>query len=180
MSAIVKQTIRIGVTKGDAFPSNRIEGSSNTGTYFVSSKKDWPLFESYFIEGQKYYFDTKRIISYCASLPEVFKECCELMPDHYSSLKSYLKLFLQASLNPETKVVLRANDQRIFMKFEDNTRPLEDAFRHLLYGEISVVVLEKNDDGIAIYAEPDYGSKGPTKLPKKTSLDDLLLVEEDE
>ncbi|MDY6393186.1 MAG: hypothetical protein SPL80_10185 [Bacilli bacterium] len=179
MAAKTVQAIRIAVTRGDCFEDNRPDGISNTGTYFISSLKDWSEFEPFFSPNAKYYFSSKKIWIYNNTFADVCAKFKDVYPDKFSSLKTYGTLFnIEGDYDPYCEVELRINKPRIFMRFKDNLDIYVKAFRHLLYSDLTVIVLEMTEKGIAIYPEPDLFSKGPTPPKKKLLTFEDLLVQD--
>ena len=177
MAAKTIQAIRVAVTRGDCFEDNRPDGSSNTGTYFVSSLKDWPEFEPFFQLDSKYYFSKKKIQIYKDTFGVICKKFQSVYPDKFSSLETYGVTFDgDEDFNHCCDIELRVNDSRVFMRFKDNSDLYVKAFRHILYSDLSVIVLEITDKGISVYPEVDLESKGPNLQKKKQlTFDDLLV-----
>ena len=166
--------IRVAVTRGDCFPDNRPDGTSNTGTYFICSMKDWDAFKPFFQSDCKYYFSTARTRIYMESLTAVAAKYKDVYPDKFASLKAYGKAFEEAAVNPSCEIAIRKNDVRVFMRFKDNSDVLVNAFRHLLYSELSLITLEMTQNGIAVYPEVDLEGEGPKPSAKKLSFEDLI------
>ena len=175
MAAKTVRLMRIAVTRGDCFSDNRPDGSSNTGTYFVSSHKDWPLFESFFTEGSKYYFSTAKIKMYVATLADLASQYQDVYPDKFASLSTFGSAFASAAKDPFCEIDLRKNDQRVFMRFKDNSDVLVNAFRHILYSDLSLISMEITSKGVAIYPEIDLEGTGPKPAAKTLSFEDLLV-----
>ncbi len=174
MAAKTVQAIRIAVTRGDCFPGNRPDGSSNTGTYFVCSTKDWKEFEHFFPKTGNFYFSLAKIRIYVKTLELVAGKYKDIYPDHYTSLKDFGKAFFEVEEDPICGVDLRNNDARIFMRFTDNSNPFVLAFRHILYSDLSAIALEITSKGIAVYPEVDFEAKGPKVTKKEISFEDLI------
>ena len=174
MATKTVQAIRVAVTRGDCFPDNRPDGSSNTGTYFVCSMKDWKVFEPYFLDGVKYYFSTTKIKIYVDTLAIIAAKYKDVYPDKFASVKTYGKVFEDAAENPYCEIGIRKNDVRAFMRFKDNSDVLVNAFRHLLYSDLSLITMEMTPNGIAIYPEIDLEGPGPKSSSKKLSFEDLI------
>lgn len=58
--------------------------------------------------------------------------------------------------DPIVKMSLRVNDSRVFLKFDDNLDPVVTAIRHILYGEVSQLIIEIVDGKRVIYPEIDF------------------------
>lgn len=167
MSAKKPNLIRIAVTNGDAMPDNRVSGKSNTGTYFVCSNADFSNFGEFFKEGLEYKFDCKRTVAYCLALPAVYKDYSRYYPHGFDPMSPFSAYFANAKRDPETNIGLRINDPRIFMRFLDNNEIYTNAFRNLLFAEISVIVLELTEDDCGnevclVYPDVDYSGDKPT------------------
>lgn len=160
MSAIETHLIRIAVTNGDVLLENKPEGKSNTGTYFISSEKEYLDTFKNFIDdsGQRlvtYFLDIDRIKGYCSSfevlvLPlDEFKFArgtFESKADYFKNQKGY----------HEIVVSTRKNDSRVFLQLK-NKEPIIEALRGILYSNISILVVEKIDDNnFSLYPEINY------------------------
>ncbi len=160
MSAKVTKIIRISIQNGDAIDSNRLQGKSNTGTYFISSEQDYlEVFKEYIDDsGTKamfYYLDFNRVKAYCSAfkalvLPmETYKFAREVFPIN----AAYFDKFTG---NEKIKVSTRKNDTRYFLQF-DNKNPIIAALRNVLYGLVSCLVFEKiSDNEVLVYPELNY------------------------
>ena len=151
MSAIKNERILIDVTRGDCVDANRKSGKSNTGTYFVSSVKNFDEFLSYFDDKNVYKFDLIKLNLYV----ELFKKFFLDLKDEYigkmSEFDSFSSYLLSLPENPNVGIVLRKNDSRIFMRFEDNTLPVINAFRNMLYENLSYIAIEKKNIFYYVY-----------------------------
>lgn len=142
MSAVYSECMRIMVTNGDALPNNRTSGSSNTGTYFVSSTGDFSRFEVFFNSNMKYVIPCKAIEVYKVLFVHFFKNMSEYFPDHMESFESYCDELSMNDHEISGLVDYRINDSRIFMKFSNNSDPVISLFRKILYAKLSSISFE--------------------------------------
>ena len=153
MSANLVEKVVVDVTRGDCLDPNRKAGKSNTGTYFICSVNNFDEYESYFKEGQVYKIDLVRVELY----KTLFKEYCIEYNEQYigkmTNFDGYINYLLSLKENPTVNISLRKNDARVFMRFDDNSNIIVNAFRNLLYEDISRLVLYKKSDCILIYPE---------------------------
>ncbi len=158
MASTITTKITVSVKNGDVYDEMRLaksngeKGRSNTGTYFLCSTKDYSKFEDFFNNCQKYYFDIQKIKEYQI----IFKSFYGNTKDHYLdkmvNFDDYCNTLTSSNTNV-TKMNFRINDTRYFLRFEDNSNELVKAFRHILYGEITNIVLELRGNDCYIYPE---------------------------
>ena len=158
MSSMLKTRVLIAVKGGDSVDSNRKNGKSNTGTYFVCSKKDYEHYESFFLDTNKYILDIKRIAIYGTIFKEFLFERKDEFKGKMESFDGYLNYLTSQLQNPEVNITIRNNDARIFMRFEDNSKDIVNAFRNILYQDLSYIVLEKNENEIFVFPEIEANS----------------------
>ncbi len=151
MSAIKKEVIIVDVTRGDCLEDNRISGKSNTGTYFISSLGDFDKFKAYFRNEDVFVINLKKIIEYQVLFNNLFK--CKMCDYYGKGLKfdDYCNYLISLNKNPLVEVTLRINDSRVFMRFKDNTNPIVNSFRNLLYENLSFICIERVNDTNEIY-----------------------------
>lgn len=155
MSAFLKNKIVIKVTKGDCLELNRMSGKSNSATYFVSQLKDFLPFEKFFDMSKPYYFSKTYIYLYGI----LFKECFSKYKDNYlgkmNFFDEYLKIFVDGEGDVPAQVMIRPNDKdnRIFFRFKDNFNKYSNAFRNLLYENLSLIAIEDIGHCYLIYPE---------------------------
>ena len=151
MSEIKKEIIFIDVTKGDCLEPNRRNGKSNTGTYFISSLKDIDKYKEFVDENNKYFLNLDKVYEYAVlfkNLPTSFLESYNGKGANFSTFSGYLTSLKN---NPNIKVSTRINDSRVFLRFVDNGDPVVNAFRNLLYEDISNICIEKTGNEFEIY-----------------------------
>ena len=147
MSAIKNKRIIIDVTRGDCVDDNRKSGKSNTGTYFISSLKNYDDFKEFFDENNKYVFNVLKIEIYNVLFEKYFMKYKEEYVGKMNNFTSYISYLLSLKVNPKTELTVRKNDSRVFMRFVDNTDKIVNAFRCILYEDLSLIVIE-NINGI--------------------------------
>lgn len=155
MAAGSSEIIRIAVTDGDAIETNRLSGKSNTGTYFICSKKDWPTFKKFFPNEKtlNYRLDIRRIKLYKTAFVDNFMSQKNKYPDQMKHFEDICDSLLSYIENPTIYIGTRNNDVRYFMKFESNIREVEFGVRGILYSKLSNIVLELRDDVCWVYPE---------------------------
>lgn len=170
MSAYKKETLIVDVTRGDCLEANRKSGKSNTGTYFLSSSKDFEKIKSYFNNNNIYLLDLNKIKEYGVLFKEFFIN--DLGNYNGKGLNFYEYLIYLLSLEDDQKVeiVLRINDTRVFMKFKNNTDVIVNAFRNLLYEDISKICLEKHNDFYYVYPVIDTSKINNVKIDVSKSI----------
>ena len=151
MSAIKKELILIDVTRGDCLEANRKSGKSNTGTYFVSSLKDFDKFKDFLDDENTYELNLDKIYEYSI----LFKNLSENIMNDYNGkgikFDSFANYLLSFKENQKVEITLRINDSRVFMRFKDNNNSIVSAFRNLLYEDLSMICLEKINGIIEVY-----------------------------
>lgn len=150
MSAIIEEKIILDVTRGDCVDANRKGGKSNTGTYFLCSIKDYYLFEKYFKE-EYYFIDLKKLNHYCIVFNAMMKTQLPYYNGKGLKFKEYSIDLLNLKSNPKVNLTMRQNDNRIFIRFEDNTNAIVSSFRNLLYEDVSAIAIEIRKEGGFIY-----------------------------
>lgn len=151
MSATTKLRIVIAVTRGDCVEENRKSGRSNTGTYFICSSKNFEEFSEYFAVSNKYQFDLKKIDIYKTLFKNYFLRYRDEYNGKMSKFDAFINYLISLNSNPELEISLRRNDSRIFMRFSNNADPVVNAFRHVLYEDLSLISIEKIDDICYVY-----------------------------
>ena len=160
MAANLPRLIRVSIQNGDAIDQNRLKGKSNTGTYFISSEKEYLEVFKEFIDdsGEKvmyYYLDFNRVKAYCAAfnalvLPmEEYRFAREVFPINAAYFNDKVGM-------ARIKVKTRKNDTRYFLQF-DNKDVLISSLRNVLFALVSCLVFEKKTDNeIIVYPEIDF------------------------
>ena len=157
MSAKKMNVLTVAVTGGDAIATNRLSGKSNTGTYFISSTKDWPTYREFFNKDSPtfYKLDLNRIKIYKSSFKEFFFEKRELYSDKMNSFETTCDSLLSYNNSPEIKFELRINDTRIFLKFENNSNEVEYLLRKIIYSNLTNLIFVRSEQGNTFYLEID-------------------------
>ena len=153
MSAIVGSKIKIFVTNGDAIPSNRTHGKSNTGTYFISSLNNFEEYETFFDEFGVYYLDLKRIKEYEILFKALFFDRRNEYPGKMRDFEETCESLLLLSDNPRVRIGLRINGNRVFMRFRDNNGFVEMSLRSIIYSKLTSLVIEKNGSSFSFFPE---------------------------
>lgn len=161
MSANKANILTVAVTGGDAIATNRLSGKSNTGTYFISSKKDWPLYREFFNEDSPttYKLDLDRIKIYKSSFKEYFFNKRELYSDKMSNFENTCDSLLLCKKSLDIKFDLRINDTRIFLKFENNSNKVEYALRRIIYSNLTNLIFVRSEQGNTFYLEINFNFK---------------------
>lgn len=179
MSAIKKELIIIDVTRGDCLSENRISGKSNTGTYFVSSLKDFDKFEEFFAADNKYELNLSNVSIY----NDIFMKYFYCFKDEYiGKMEKYTKkvnYLLNNVQDASIKITTRINDSRVFMRFVDNQNAVVDAFRNLLYENISRICIEKKE-GNSFLIYPVINETTLVKILSKEKQNDFFEVDDEE
>lgn len=174
MSAIKKEIVLVDVTRGDCLENNRKSGKSNTGTYFISSLKDYDRFKEYFLEEKNFVINLVKIKEYMI----LFKYCFANRLDEYIGkgldFESFCNYLLSLKNNPKVEITLRINDSRVFMRFKDNSNVVVNAFRNLLYEDLTYICIEKNGELFEVYPIINSAmvSFGETSIDNGFSFDD--------
>lgn len=167
MSATKKEKVIVDVTRGDCLEANRKAGKSNTGTYFISSLKDFDGFKVYFEDEDKFVINLAKVKEYMILFKNLFLDKMEEYNGKGVKFDSFCNYLLSLESNPKVEITLRINDSRVFMRFKDNTNVVVNAFRNLLYEDISYICMEKNNDLYEVYPIIDS-----TKICLKSDEDD--------
>ena len=149
MSAFLSKIMRVEVKGGDAISNNRLEGKSNTGTYFICSSKDWDRFEEFVPDDKqvKYFLDLNRIEIYKNAFSKLFYKIRDRYPDQMRNFEPYCDSLCCYTSRPEVIFTTRKNDLRVFLKFDNNCKSeLEKQFRDILYADLSLIVFELIDN----------------------------------
>lgn len=161
MSAKKLNSIVVAVTGGDAIATNRLSGKSNTGTYFISSKKNWREFSQFFNESGEtvYTLDLNRIKAYKATFIEMFFNKKDQYKDKMKNFENICDSLLLYCENPIIKFELRINDSRIFLKFVDNNKEVEYALRGIIYSNLTNLIFVKENAIFYLEVNFDVDSK---------------------
>lgn len=151
MSAIKKEKVLIDVTRGDCLEPNRKSGKSNTGTYFISSLKDYDVYRVYFEDEQKFVINLEKIKEYMILFKNLFMNKMDEYIGKGLNFDLFCNYLLSLKRNPKVEITLRINDSRVFMRFKDNTNAVVNAFRNLLYEDLSHICIEKSNDLYEVY-----------------------------
>ena len=146
MSAFLSKIMRVEVKGGDAIANNRIEGKSNTGTYFMCSLKDWEKFEKFVPDDDsvEYFIDLKRVQIYKYAFGGAFFDRRNNYPDKMRNFEAFCDSLCAFVVNPQVVFTTRKNDSRVFLKFDNNTKTeIEKQLRDILYADLSLLVFEK-------------------------------------
>ena len=173
MSAVNKTRMLIDVTRGDCVDDNRKNGKSNTGTYFVCSIKNFDEFEHFFQLTNKYKIDLVKVDIYKTLFKQYFFQYKDEYIGKMKSFDIYINYLISQSEFPCVDITTRKNDTRVFMKFVDNTKPIVNAFRHVLYEDLSFIVFEKRGETIYLYPEINE-----TLISKKKFENSDLVIDE--
>ena len=158
MASNITTKITISVKNGDVFDEMRLakpngeKGRSNTGTYFLCSTKDFVKYKDFFNNFKKYYFDVNKIKEYQVVFKAFYGDTKDKYLDQMINFDDYCNTLISSNTNI-TKMNFRVNDTRYFLRFEENSNELVKAFRHILYGEITNLVLELRENYCYIYPE---------------------------
>lgn len=153
MSAIKLNIMKVAVTNGDAIDENRKKGRSNTGTYFISSKVNFNNFSEFIDDSILYTIDVKKIQLYQTLFNNYFLKYKNDYPGKMNDFDLYCDSFYSMKDNPIIKISLRENDERVFLRFSDNNNLLVNSFRHILYGELSMIVFDLRNNKCIVYPE---------------------------
>ena len=151
MSASISTIIKIEVKNGDAFPENRLSGSSNTGTYFLASGDKFEQIKNLMSKCKKYNFDYDKVNEFKLLFSSKFFDYRTKYKDEMSKFICYCNEVLTLCTSQDIEVDIRNNDNRYFFRFKNNDEPIINYFRHMLYGEFTSIVLEFSGDRCLIY-----------------------------
>ncbi len=143
MSAIKKELIIVDVTKGDCIEANRTSGKSNTGTYFVCQTNDYSKYEEFFDVNNDYEVDKYKVTIYYDTFMKYFYSLRDYYNGKMKDVSYFADYLMNQMSNASVKITQRINDTRIFMRFENNQDSVVDAFRKLLYENLSQICIEK-------------------------------------
>ncbi len=157
MSAFLNRIMKVEVKGGDAVPNNRKEGKSNTGTYFICSLKDREKYQAFIPDDGKmnFYIDLKRIQIYKKIFSFYFFKDRNLYPDKMRNFEAFCDSLCAFTENPKVIFTTRKNDQRVFLKFDNNIKSeVEKQLRDILYADLSNIVFELiNENTCLVYPE---------------------------
>ena len=151
MGAKISTIVKVEVKNGDALPSNRTHGSSNTGTYFLASGSEFEKILKLIDSSTSFQFDFEKIKEYQVLFKEFFWKYSERYEDKLKNFDNYCSNVLSSCVNYEIKLKVRNNDSRYFLRFENNDDFVVNSFRHILYGDITCIVLEFYNNICKIY-----------------------------
>lgn len=156
MGAKKVERLTIAVTNGDAIASNKTTGKSNTGTYFLCSEKNFENMKIFFEESIEYYFDLDKIFLYQIIVNSLKDKIKNNFVGQMKKFDECCNSFRGIVNNPKIFIDLRINDSRYFFRFKDNDNYFVDSFRHLLYADISNIIMELEGNKCKIYPEFNY------------------------
>lgn len=165
MASKYTSRIIIDVKNGDAFDNNRLPNTkgektkSNTGTYFLCSSKDFSQYNLLFENCIAYYIDIQKVFEYKILFKENHMRNSHKYSDNMINFSKYCDEIINSNYNKISNISLRKNGERYFLRFADNQEFLVYNLRHVLYGEISSLVLEFVNDKCYVYPELKYQSK---------------------
>lgn len=175
MSANLYEEVLIDVTRGDCVDDNRKSGKSNTGTYFLCSIKNFDLYDDYFKDGNKYKIDLVKFDIYRLLFEKYFFQYKDEYIGKMKTFNGYCDYILSQFESPEIRLSLRKNDSRVFMKFSDNTEKITNAFRHVLYEDLSLIGITKKNNIYYVYPVINL-----TFINKKKNESSDLVIDEEE
>lgn len=175
MAGQKKDVVVIAVTGGDAISTNRLFGKSNTGTYFISSRKNWNEFSKFFNEEKPilYRLDLKRIKTYKLCFREIFFDQRDLYSDKMKNFEEICSSLLLYEKDPIIKFELRINDTRIFLKFAENNNEVEYALRGIIYSNLTNLVFERNNGDYVFYLEVNLNSQKQNDIAEEVFYDEF-------
>lgn len=150
MASKISVKVTVEVKNGDALPNNRLRGNSNTGTYFLASKHEFEKINNLMSQCVSYQFDFYKIKEYQILFNELMGKYSHLYNDNFGSFNEFCDALLERCNNYELIVKVRNNDNRFFLRFENNDKVVEK-FRHILYGDFTSIVLEFCQNKCKIY-----------------------------
>ena len=158
MSAIIYDAIKVAITDGDAIPSNRTQGKSNTGTYFLCSIKDWDFFKRFFPDDKPiiYSLCLKHLVSYKLSFINQFFHLRHLYNNNMDYFEDACDSLLNFKESIKVQFELRINDNRIFLKFKDNNDDVALLLRNIFYSKLTNIVFEIKKKSRIFYPEVNY------------------------
>lgn len=159
MASKINNRIIVDVTNGDVFDEMRLskddgkKGRSNTGTYFLCSLKNYDKYRYLFDQCKNFYLDINKIKEYQILFKHFYGNMKDKYLDKMSNFDNYCDQIYTANTTLISGMNFRINDHRYFLRFDDNNELLVKAFRHILYGDITQLVLDFVDDKCYIYPE---------------------------
>lgn len=151
MASKYTKNIIIEVKNGDALPNNRIDGKSNTGTYFLGSYKFFQTVKSLFDNCISFQFDKTKIIEYKTLFQQYMYKQKDKYPDKLIFFERHSDKLVEICENYTVDVTIRNNDTRFFFRFTNNDDEVVNEFRSILFGEISSIVLSFDNNKCFIY-----------------------------
>ena len=91
------------------------------------------------------------------------------------TFNGYCDYILSQVESPKICLSLRKNDSRVFMKFFDNTERITNAFRHILYEDLSLIGITKKNNIYYVYPVINLNFINN----KKNESSDLVVDEEE-
>ena len=158
MAAEIQKRVVVSVTDGDAIETNRLKGKSNTGTYFLCSRKDWAKFSTFFNENETTYYslNLKKIKSYMLCFEEMFFSKRNDYQDKMANFHDICLSLLSYDEPINVGFQLRINDTRVFLKFVDNNADIERNLRGIIYSSLTCLVFEKNNGSQSFFLEINF------------------------
>lgn len=172
MASNFSKIVRIAVKNGDAIPENRLKGKSNTGTYFLCSSNQYDEFKEFIDDELVCFIDHDRVKMYYYAFMQTFYLSKDQYVDKMYNFEQYCHSLYSSNIRHKIYLRYRINDSRYFIRFKENDNIYVNAFRHILYGDISYLVLEKRDNKYFIYPELVYLSH-----PEKEEESDIIYID---
>lgn len=153
MSAFLSKVMRVEVNGGDAVANNRTKGRSNTGTYFISSSKNFDEFKEFFEGINDYELDLKDLVEYKILFKTLFFSRRNEYPGKMRDFEETCDSLLLLEKNPHVKIGLRINDNRFFMRFINNNGFVEMSLRNIIYSQLTTLVIERYESKFSFYLD---------------------------
>lgn len=151
MASKISFKVEIEVKNGDALSNNRTHGNSNTGTYFLASSTEFEKIYDLMKCCNSYQFDSDKIKEYKILFNTFMFDYSYMYLDKFESFNKYCEELLESCIDYEVSIKIRKNDNRYFLRFENNEDYVVEKFRHILYGDFTSIVLEFYKNKCKIY-----------------------------
>ena len=151
MSSKISTVVKVKVKNGDALQNNRTHGSSNTGTYFFASGSEFDRIDNLLKNCNSYQIDPEKVKEYQILFKEYYFRFANKYPDNMRDFDNYCDTLIESCVDYEVGIGIRKNDNRYFLRFENNNDAVVNDFRHILYGDLTSIVLEFTDNICKIY-----------------------------